>query len=119
MLGDAVEKHVEGTDLFYQAINFDYRNQDSAALMFDVWRGTPWMVDVFTGGFNDNYDREHEICTWCTEKFGPEAWPIHGRSGNWHRGGATINGWTWMGFATKEMMTEFMVVWGDVQKEIL
>lgn len=77
--------------------------------MHKVWDGTPWMVDAFTGRFDD--DRYHQIGQWLHDRFGREASPIHKLPGTWHRGGATINGYTWLGFATEEMMTTFEEHW--------
>jgi hypothetical protein len=79
-------------------------------LMHKVWDGTPWMVDAYTGPIS-NYGRYAEIMDWCRDKFGPEAWPIHDKAGNWHSGGATVYGATWMGFATEEMMERFCEQW--------
>lgn len=30
-------------------------------------------------------------------------------------GGATIHGWTWIGFATEDMMTRFSERWQNIQ----
>ena len=62
-------------------------------------------------------DLEIRISQWCRERFGPEAWPIHGHPGQWHRGSAIIHGWTWMGFATEAMLREFLAEWGPDQQE--
>ncbi len=78
-------------------------------LMHKVWQGTPWMLDAYTGSINS--DRWHDVIEWCRENYGQEAWPIHDRPGRWHTGGATIHGWTWLGFATEEMMTAFAERW--------
>lgn len=78
-------------------------------LMHQVWDGTPWMIDAYTGSCAD--DRFQEIREWCTAEFGPEAWPIHGKPGRWYSGGATVFGWTWMGFETEEMMRRFIERW--------
>lgn len=78
-------------------------------LLREVWGSTPWMVQAYTGSWAD--DRIMEIREWCTDEFGPEAWPIHGKPGRWHSGGATVNGWTWMGFETEEMMHRFIERW--------
>jgi len=77
-------------------------DDDRDALMHKAWDETPWMIDVYTEG--PGSDRYREILQWCEEKFGPEAWPIHDKPGDWHVGGVTIHGWTWIGFKTKEMM---------------
>ena len=114
-----MDQEIIGTELFHRTMEWADSQVDDllerGTLMRKVWESTPWMVDVYTG---DVYDgREHKIMSWCRDKFGPEHWPIHGKPGTWHRGGATIHGWTWMGFATKEMMDEFVQQWGDVPKE--
>lgn len=83
-------------------------------LMHQVWDATPWIVDAITGGINS--DRWREVMEWLREQFGPEAWPIHGKAGDWHTGGATIDGKTWIGFATAEMMERF-IAWQNDQME--
>jgi hypothetical protein len=42
------------TDLYHRTIAFDYSVQDSQDLMREVWEGTPWMVDAFTGSMSDD-----------------------------------------------------------------
>jgi hypothetical protein len=98
-----------GTDLYRRALSFNYDDPKRGALMEKVWCGTPWMVDAYTGA--PDTDRRHELMQWCRDQFGPEAWPIHGHPGQWHSGGATVNGWTWMGFATEEQMRRFVARW--------
>ncbi len=100
-----------GSDLYRRMLAFDYCDHERAEIMHKVWCVTPWMADVYTGGYSNDQDRELAIREWCREKFGPEAWPIHGKPGTWQRGGATINGWTWMGFQTEAMMMEFLQAW--------
>lgn len=86
-------------------------NQDTADdLTHKVWDGTPWIVDAFTGRIGDEM-RDCKIIKWCRDNFGEEAWPIHGKPGDWHRGGATVMGWTWIGFKTEEMMHKFIEAW--------
>ena len=85
------------------------RQPERKELMAKVWRDTPWMVDAYTGSHDT--DRRHDLMEWCREQFGPEAWPIHGHPGQWHSGGATVDGWTWMGFATEEQMRRFTERW--------
>lgn len=101
-----------GSRLYHRTIEWSEANltAEGLALNHKVWDGTPWMVNAFTGPIVE--DRMHEIISWCRERFGPEAWPIHGKPGNWHRGGATVQGWTWFGFATKEAMQQFEAEWG-------
>ena len=84
-------------------------------LMHRVWDGTSYMVDAYTGSIS-NFGRYREIKDWCREQFGDEAWPIHGQPGNWHSGSATIDGRTWMGFATEDMMRRFVERWGDSER---
>lgn len=98
-----------GTQLYRDTLAFDYGDQDRADLMKKVWSGTPWMVDAYTGSMSEPRDRE--MCEWCRDKFGDEAWPIHGRPGAWQRGGVTIYGWTWFGFETEEMLRQFIEAW--------
>lgn len=98
-----------GTELFYAALAYDAARSDRDGLMREVWGGTPWMVDAYDGP--DHEPRRREMLEWCLERFGPEAWPLHGRPGRWHRGGATINGWTWFGFDTEEALAEFEAAW--------
>lgn len=107
---DAVSA-VAGSDLYRRAIlEYDYGDPERNELMRRVWRITPWMLDCFTGSWSD-CDRQHEIVTWCTNQFGPQAFVLGGRPGRWQRGSATIFGWTWMGFETEAMMLEFMAAW--------
>lgn len=93
-----------GSNLYKRVIT-----TQSNPLMCKVWDPFPWMVDAFTGGFDD--DRYHEIGRWLRDELGPEASPIHEIPGTWHMGGATINGRTWIGFATADMMKTFEEHW--------
>lgn len=92
-----------GSELFFRVM------KHSDDLMRKVWNGTPWMIEAFTGGHDDA--RWVEMAAWCEKHCGAEAWPIHGYPGKWHRGGATINGFTWLGFASEEMMKKFQAAW--------
>ena len=105
------EQTPTGSDLFHHMLAFNYGDRERAELMRKVWSYTPWMADIYTGGYSNDQDRELEIREWCREKFGPEAWPIHEKPGTWQRGSATIDGWTWMGFATEDQMRQFMDRW--------
>ncbi len=98
-----------GTDLYRRALAFNDDDPERKALMAQVWRDTPWMVDAYTD--SPNTKRRCEMMEWCREQFGPEAWPIHGHAGQWHSGGATVYGWTWMGFATENQMCIFLAHW--------
>lgn len=111
---------ISGTDIFRRAIDAAMYDGDEerAELMRRVWEPTPWMADVWTGGLSHEFGREQEVREWCTAHFGPECFVIGGRDGKWQRGNATINGWSWMGFATDEMLNEFMAVWGTEKPEV-
>lgn len=98
-----------GSPLYHRMLEYDYGDPETLALMHKVWDGMPFMVNAFTGPCADNLDRE--IRDWCHDTFGPEAWPIHGKPGDWHRGNATIYGWTWFGFKTREMLQQFSDAW--------
>lgn len=100
-----------GTDLYHRTMDFDYGDGERSEIMHKVWDGFPWMVNAYTGGYSNNRDREHEILTWCYEHIGEQASPIHDKPGRWHRGGATVNGWTFVGFAHKEDMEKFEARW--------
>lgn len=104
----------DGTALYHDMLAHEY-DEERRQLMATVWDGTPWMVDAYTGGHTNHRDREYEIRDWCTDQFGPEALPLHGRPGKWQRGSATIHGYTWMGFATEEMMQRFIGRWGQTE----
>ena len=104
---------MSGSDLYRQVIAYDYGDDKRRDLMREVWSATPWMVNAHTGGSLDDPIREAEIHSWCTERFGPQHNPWSGPPGKWRRGSATICGWTWMGFATEEMMQQFMERWPD------
>lgn len=92
-----------GTDLYLRM------DEERRTLLRQVWSPTPWMVDAYTGAC-DTY-RHLDIMHWCSEKFGPESWPLHGEPGNWHRGAFTVDGWTWYGFKTEAMLQEFLAAW--------
>lgn len=97
----------DGTDLYQRTLAFDYADKERADLMRKVWSVTPFMVDCLTGGPND--DSFRRIMQWCRDNIGAEAWPIHGREGEWQSGSATVFGWTWMGFRTEEQLDRFRV----------
>jgi len=101
---------VNGSELYQRVITYFDKDEERDELSREVWSGTPWMVDAYTGKI-ENFGRYREIMDWCREQFGPEAWPIHGKPGSWHCGGATVMGWTWMGFATEDMMNQFIERW--------
>lgn len=88
------------TDLFLKQIA-----QKDNKLMQKVWSPTPYMVDFYTD--NMESDRYWEIRKYLREKFGQECSPIHSIEGDWQFGGATLYGWTWIGFKEEWMMEEF------------
>lgn len=94
------------TELFLETAAFAEDLGDNGDLMRKVWENTPWMIDVYTD--SPNTDRWYDVMQWCQGEFGQERWPLHGIEGDWHTGGATIHGWTWIGFATEEMMNKFL-----------
>lgn len=106
---------VDGTDLYHRSMAYyEAKEPDGGELQHKVWDATPWMVNAYTGSIAD--DRDMEIRDWCEQEFGQEAWPIHGKAGNWHRGGATVYGWTWFGFAASEMLERFNARWDDTPR---
>lgn len=100
-----------GTELYHRAIEWSRTNLDDKGhkLTLKCWQPHPWMVNAFTGPCGER--RDLEMREWCAEQFGDEAWPIHGKTGDWYRGGATVFGWTHFGFATKDMMDRFNERW--------
>lgn len=73
------------------------------------------MLDAYTDSANT--DRWEDVMQWCKAEFGFEASPIHDLPGDWHVGGATIHGWTWIGFATEEMLRRFSERWQNAQDQ--
>lgn len=104
-----------GSALYRRAMAYYDTNDRDPALQHKVWDPTPWMLDVYTGRGDD---RMRAILAWCLERFGDEAWPIHGKPGSWHMGGATLYGWTWFGFDTEEKMRAFQAKWGGLEEEL-
>lgn len=99
------------TDLYHRTMDFNYSDEERAELMHKVWDGFPWMVNAYTGGYSHGRDREHDILMWCCDNIGEPASPIHDRPGRWYRGSATVDGWTFMGFASKDDMEKFTGRW--------
>lgn len=94
-----------GTELYLKRIEPD-RSHDS--ILFHIWQNTPWVVEVFTGPIGAGC--YYELTDWCFHEFGHEAFLSH-RSGRWRSGSATIMGWTWFGFSTREEMNQFAAAW--------
>lgn len=84
-----------------------------------VWAGTPWVVDVFTGRISppDN-ERDYAIRHWLHDKMGEPSRPFgdEPKYGRWWRGGATVHGWTWFGFATEADMQTFLAAWPNPEE---
>ena len=91
----------------------DKHDDDRFKLTHKVWDPTPFVIDVYTGKRNEYGEGidDYELREYCKENFGKESWPIHDKPADWYRGGATVNGWTWFGFKTKEMMKKFIENW--------
>lgn len=104
------------TDLYKKMLDYDYGDDNRRNFMEKIWSGTPWMVDAYTGGYDD--DRMRYMVDWCRERFGDEAWPIHGKPGSWQRGRVAFFGWTWFGFATPTQMSEFMAAWPNPENRL-
>ncbi len=99
-------------ELHQKMLSHSREDADRGELMRRVWSPTPFMVDAFTGSIG-NHNRYREMMEWCREQFGSQCWPIHGDDGVWQCGGATIHGWTWMGFSTLDQLNEFVERWFD------
>lgn len=94
-----------------------WEGTDQYELQASVWRGTPWMIDVYTGSTDS--DRYYDLRAWCAKFLGERADPFRKdpRQGNWHWGGATFHGQTWIGFATEDLMHQFEAQFPDWDKE--
>lgn len=99
------------TDLFERTINFSYDDPERSALMRKVWSVTPHMINCYTGSINS--DREREIRQWLYTNIGDQAYPIHGREGDWQLGSAVIYGWTFLGFSRKKLLDKFLQAFPD------
>jgi hypothetical protein len=78
------------------------------------WSRHPWMVDAYTG----DETRDDLMRKWLLAQIGHQAHPVHRVRGEWQRGLVTINGWTWIGFATREQMYRFLAKWTPDDWEI-
>lgn len=100
----------------YHAI-MDYWKDDPEhlALEHKVWDPTPWVIairspypDSSSASFKaGDVDRLTHM-DWLYRNLGDESRPIHGKPGDWQFGGATVDGETWLGFRTEEMMRRFI-----------
>lgn len=101
--------NMKGSKLFKQMIAVISDSEKTSELMKELWSPTPWMIDAFTDS-NDS-ERYREILDWCHNKWGRESNNVEDR--NWRVGGATVYGYTWYGFKTKQMMNEFIHKWSE------
>ena len=107
------------TDLYDSTMEHHRNDSKQLELEHKVWDPTPWMIDVFLGGYGEvEYKDERNIYDWLSENIGEESWPIHDRpKQTWYRAGFTVMGWTWIGFGTKEQMESFEKAWPDNLKK--
>ncbi len=98
------------TPLFDSIMSHHVGDTKMLALSHKVWDPTPWVIDVFTGSYNtdEGMGRRHDMSDFCVAHFGKESWPIHDKPADWHWGGATVDGWSWIGFKTEAMMQQFL-----------
>lgn len=99
------------TALREEILSYDYGDEGMNALMRKVWAPFPHIINAYTD--SSPTLRTLEMLDWLREQFGPEARPLQDVAGVWHRGGATVNGWTWIGFTTETAMNEFLERWRD------
>ena len=109
------------TELYKRIIKHATEKDDDErlALSHKVWDPTPFVIDVYMGEIAEFGMRtdERTIREYCRGYFGKESWPIHDEPADWYRGGATVDGWTWFGFKTKEMMDKFIFDWPENTKQ--
>ena len=103
---------MSGTELYHQtAKTYSERGDESSLFSLEIWQRHPWMIDVYTGSVGK--DNWCEIADWLRSKMGQESNP-YGDAPQWRkfkRGQATINGWTWIGFADQKDYEAFLSAW--------
>lgn len=101
------------SDLYRRVTAWNEQQGDAERLKLhhEVWDGTPWMCDAYVGRESRDDRRDREMRLWCRAELGDEAWPLHGKPGRWHFGGATVDGWTWVGFDSEHHMRKFLAAW--------
>ncbi|MEQ8511530.1 MAG: hypothetical protein RLN67_13820 [Algiphilus sp.] len=104
-----MSKAENGTDLHRRVLAHDHGSESRNELVRRVWADHPWVIDVQTD--SPGCDKYREMCEWLHDRFGRQASPIHSIPGEWQFGGATIDGWTWLGFAEKADMLAFIEAW--------
>ena len=102
-----------GTNLYDQVMQMD----TATDLLKQLWRPFPFMVEAFTGRGDHSFIRMQEITDWLHDNFGQEGNPLRGIEGAWRVGGATVNGWTWVGFTEEDAMQAFIERWDDDEAE--
>ncbi len=103
---------MKGSDLFQRQIVEKREVGDYGELSYKVWSKTPWMVNAYIES-PSNHDRHDKIMQWCYDNLGEQNFPF-GKNptlGKWRSGNAIVMGWGWMGFATEEMMNQFIEAW--------
>jgi len=100
-----------GTPLYADILKFNSGDDERSALMREIWNATPWVINVFSG--RTMSDRYNEIMKTIRDTFGRQASVIHKIDGEWQVGGATVNGWTWIGFRTEAQMKAFQDAFKD------
>lgn len=103
------------TDLFDRVINFSYGDPERSEIVRKVWTVTPHMIECYTDRIGS--DREISIREWLLENLGHPASPIYNRDGVWQFGGAVVYGWSFLGFATKELLDQFLEAFPDACEE--
>lgn len=75
-----------------------------------VWDPTPWVINVKSGSeaTEEGIMLWQTMRNWLINNLGPESQPIFGIKGYWHRGSATVDGWTFIGFSSEALMISFM-----------
>ncbi len=97
---------VEGSRIFHEYVETD---EFSDGIMPRVWSPTPWICSAYTAP----EQRFRAMAEWCFDRLGPESFPFgdNPRPGRWRSGNATVFGWTWFGFDTREEMDAFAAAW--------
>lgn len=108
---DAAIKLIKGSPLWFETVAWAARRgfDDRSMSLIESWKETPYMVDARTHG--PDTVEWYQMMEWCYDKWGRQCSVIHSIEGDWHCGGATIQGWTWMGFKTQYMLDEFKAKW--------
>ena len=99
----------------YHAI-MSYWKDDAEHLALEhlVWDPTPWVIDLRSPspGSSEASNKPGDIdrlthIDWLRANIGVDSWPIHRKPDDWNFACATVNGETWLGFRTEDMMRRF------------